>query len=69
MKQLFQQIDQQEYHMRSIKDARKAKSRDEYLVSVQWEGLDDDDIDVISAWGKKGDASDRKSVRKIIQVL
>jgi len=42
LQEVFQSIEQQgEYHIRSIDDVRKARQGDEYVVLVQWEGLDD----------------------------
>ena len=38
-----QNLVQREYHIRRITDVDKAKRGDEYVVRVQWEGLDDED--------------------------
>ena len=42
VKDVFQHVDQQgEYHIRGITRVKKANRGEEYVVLVQWEGLDD----------------------------
>ena len=43
-KEVFQHIHQQgEYHIRAITGVRQARMGDEYVVQVQWEGLEDEE--------------------------